>query len=43
MSTIDQINRKMGKASIQLSSEGFASQWKLKQRKSREIQQVGVS
>jgi DNA polymerase V len=32
MSTIDQINRKMGKTSIQLASEGFASAWKMKQQ-----------
>lgn len=31
MTTMDQINRKMGKESIKLASEGFARPWKMKQ------------
>lgn len=32
MNTMDEINRKMGRASIKLASEGFASPWKMKQQ-----------
>ena len=31
MTTMDSINRKMGKESIKLASEGFARTWKMKQ------------
>jgi DNA polymerase V len=31
MSTMDSINRKMGKDSIKLASEGFRRAWKMKQ------------